>query len=261
MPQVSQGDYNMPLGGSQNYLAKYNTYQLPGYVQNETFMSDQEIADHYAPYADGSPYSEYMGLKNKTLVVRLKVWEQDFATCKDQIELAATYLRSKRQGFADFYLQYTDKHYEALTQSINVENTAGRSVRLMEYEVNFECRPWLINDATSTITGTGLIDTDQVSRTITDGGWTPTTITVTGTNVTISGYTATGDFTGFLSIDGAVSGMVIDSEFYTAEIASVNRNDLMLAADYAIFAGPGKTYFNITGASSCSISYKNRWYI
>lgn len=250
----------MPLGGAQNYLCQYNSYQLPGYVQNESFESGMSIANHQAPFADGS-LSEYTGLENKPLSVNLKVWETDFATCKEQVELAGTYLRSKRSGFADLYLQWTDRHYEALVQKITMENTAGRSVRLMDYQVQFECKPWLIEDAVSNISGTGTITTDTVNRDISDGGWTPTTITVTGTNVTISGFTSTGDFAGFISISGAVSGMVIDTESMTAEISNVNRNDLMLWTDYAMYVGPGKTSFVVTGASSCSIDWHNRWYI
>lgn len=250
----------MPLGPNQNYLAKYNTYVLPGYVQEETFQSDMNIASHYSTYADGS-LSEYTGLQNKILSLRLKVWEPTYGTAKEQVELAATYLRTKRNSFGTLYVQYTDRHYDAMVQSIKLQKAVGSSVRTLEYDINFECRPWLINDALTTLSGTGTIDTDQVSRTINDGGWTPTTITVTGTDVTISGYTDTGDFTGFISISGAVSGMVIDSENYTAEISAVNRNDLMLTADYALLVGPGKTNFAITGASSCAISYYNRWYI
>lgn len=250
----------MPLGGGQQYLCKYNNYILPGYVQNESFDSPMSIAGHQATYADGS-LSEYTGLENKTLTVSLKVWENTFDDAKNQVELAATYLRSKRAGFADLYVQFSDRHYEALCQNISTNNTAGRSPRLMDYEVTFECLPWLIEDAATTISGTGTIDTDQVSRTIDDGGWSPTIVTVTGTNVTISGYTATGDFAGFISIDGAVTNMVIDSDEMTAEISNVNRNDLMLWTDYQLMVGPGKTTYVITGASSCSISWHNRWYI
>lgn len=250
----------MPLGGSQQYLCKYNTYTLPGYVQTESFDSPMSIAEHQSEFADGS-LSEYTGLENKTLTVNLKVWESTFEEVKEQIELGATYLRSKRAGFADLYLQWSDRHYEALVKNITSENTAGRSTRLADYTATFECRPWLINDATTTISGTGTITTDAVGRTISDGGWTPTVITVTGTNVTISGFTDTGDFAGFVSIDGSVSNMVIDSDSMTAEIASVNRNDLMLWTDYQVMVGPGKTSYVITGASSCTISYHDRWYV
>lgn len=251
----------MPLGGSQNYLCRYNGHQLPGYVQAESFNSDMNIADHYADYADGS-LSEYTGLQNKELTVDLKVWESTFDTAKEQVQLAATYLRSKRAGFANLYLQYTDRHYEALVKTISLDNTAGRSVRLMDYKATFECKPWLINDAVTTISGTGTITTDLVSRTISNGGWTPTVITVNGTNVTISGYTSAGDFAGYISVSGAVTGLVIDSEAYTAEISGINRNDLMMRyADYQVMAGPGKTTYVITGATACSISYHDRWYI
>lgn len=250
----------MPLGGTPSYLCKYNNYQLPGYVQRESFTSEMNIAEHYSTYADGSE-SEYTGLANKMLTVDLKVWEEDFDDAKEQVELAATYLRSKRSGFADLYLQYSDRHYEALVKQITLENEAGRTVRLMDYRIEFECKPWLVHDAVTTITGTGTISTDQVGRITASGGWSPTTVTVTGTDVTISGYTDTGDFAGYMSIDGAVTGMVIDSEAMTAEISNVNRNDLMLWADYGLYVGPGKTNFVITGASSCSISWHNRWYI
>lgn len=258
--QKSQGDYNMSLGGAQSYLCKYNNYQLPGYVQTESFNSEMRLAEHYADYADGS-LSEYTGLQNKTLTVDLKVWEQTFDDAKEQVQLAATYLRSKRAGFADLYLQYTDRHYEALVKTISLENQAGRAVRLMDYQATFECRPWLINDASTTISGTGTITTDAVGRTIDNGGWTPVTITTTGTNVTVSGFTDTGDFTGFASIAGAVSNFVIDSEEYTATMASTNRNDLMNNVDYQIFVGPGKTSFAVTGASACTITWNDRWYI
>jgi hypothetical protein len=250
----------MPLGPNPNYLAKYNDYVLPGYVQEESFDSEMNIAAHYGDYADGS-LSEYTGLQNKMLSLRLKVWEPTFGAAKEEIELAATYLRSKRNSFAPLYVQYSDRHYDAMVRSIKVQNTAGRPVRLMEYDVQFECKPWLISDTPVTLSGTGTISTDQVSRTVDNGGWTFANITVTGTDVTISGYTETGDFTGFISIDGAVTNMEIDSENYTAEISAVNRNDLMLTADYRMLVGPGKTNFAITGASSCSITYYDRWYI
>lgn len=250
----------MPLGGAQSYLCQYNGYQLPGYVQTERFDSEMNIAEHYGTYVDGS-ISEYVGLSNKVLTVNLKVWEETFAEAKEQVQLAATYLRSKRAGFADLYLQYSDRHYEALVKQISLENEAGSPVRLMDYDITFECRPWLIEDATTTISGTGTVTTDAVGRTIDDGGWTPTTVTLTGTNVTISGFTDTGQFTGFISVSGAVTNLVVNSEDYTAEISNVNRNDLMKNVDYQLFVGPGKTSFTITGASSCTIAWHNRWYI
>ena len=251
----------MGLGPAQQYLAKYNNFVLPGYVQNEVFPSDMNITSHYSTYADGS-LSEYTGLQNKMIQLRLKVWEQDFATCKDQVQLAATYLRSKRSGFGNLYIQDADKHYEAMVKTVQEENTAGKSVRIMEYQITFEARPWLISNATYTISGgTGTFDTDQVSRDLYDGGWTPATVLLTGTNITVSGYTDTGDFAGYISVSGAVTNLEIDSENYTATIAGVNKNSLMRSVDYALFVGPGKTHYAVTGATSCVISWENRWYL
>lgn len=248
----------MPLGSAQQYLAKYNGYQLPGYVQEESFDSRMNIADHYGAYIDGS-YSEQTGLGNKDLTLTLKVWEQDYITCKNAVQKAATILRTKKDGYADLYVLYNDRHYEAMAGSVKISKTAGASVRTLNYQASFSCRPWLIRDSTHTLTGTGIINTDQVSRTIDDGGWTPTVVTVTGTNVTISGYTDTIPYTGFISVIGAVSSLVVDSDAFTAEISSVNANDKMANVDYRLFVGPEKTYFNITGASSCSIQYHDRW--
>jgi hypothetical protein len=250
----------MPLGPDAGYLVKYNNYTIPGYAQSETLPSEMNIASHYATYADGSN-SEYTGLQNKVISIRMKVWEQDYLTCKTQIELAGTMLRSKRDGYANLYVQYTDRHYTALTQSVKTEKEVGSSVRTAEYEVSFEAKPWLESDTTHTISGTGTIDTDSLSRTIADGGWAPTTITVTGTNVTISGYTINGDFTGFISISGAVTNMIVDSDAFTATVGGVNKNNLMKWADYRTYVGPDKTFFVVAGASSCSISYHDRWYI
>ena len=259
-----------PLGPSPSYLAKYNTYVLPGYVQSEHLPSTASVVNHQAPYADGS-LSEYTGLDNKIISLVLKVWEPDYLTCKTEVQKAATMLRSNRSSFAPLYVQYSDKYYEAMTQSIRIQKSVPSSVRTLDYEVTFECKPWLTSTATYTISGVGVygsdgikhvsINTEQVSRTISDGGWTPTIITVTGTDVTISGYTATGDAAGFISISGAVTNMVIDSYEYTSKISGVNANDKMLWAGYQTYVGPGITYFDIDGASTCSIAYHNRWYI
>lgn len=250
----------MPLGPSQQYLAQYNTYQLPGYVQGESFDSSENIAQHPAAYADGSE-SEYTGLQNKLLSLRLKVWEQDYLTCKEQVQLAATMLRSKKNGFAPLFVQYTDRYYDAMTQSIKLQKDVPSSVRTLEYDVQFECKPWLTRTTSHTLSGTTLLDTDDVSRTIADGGWTPTIITMTGTNITLSGYTATGDFAGFISVSGSVTNLVVNTEEYTATIGVNNANDQMLWADYRVHVGPGQTLFSVTGASDVEIVYSDRWYL
>ena len=250
----------MGLGPAQQYLAQFNTYVLPGYVQDESFTSDLNVATHYAAYRDGSN-SEITGLANKPLTVRLKVWEQDYATVKDQILLAGTILRSKRDGFGDLYLQYTDRYYPAIPKSVKYDKSVGSSTKIGEYTVDFECKPWLVSVSGYSISGTGTLDTDTVGRTIADGGWTPTVVTVTGTDITISGYTATGDYAGFISVSGAVSNLVIDTEGYSATIGGVNYNSVMDFADYQLYVGPARTYYDITGASSTTISWNNRWYI
>jgi len=249
----------MSLGPTQQYLARYNGYRLPGYVQEESLDSSANIATHQAPYADGS-LSEYTGLENKQVSLTLKVWEQDYLSCKLAVGQAATILRSKRNGFAPLYLQYSDRYYEAMTTSIKEGKVAGESIRTLAYQVELACKPWLTSVSGYTLTGT-TVDTDSVSRTIDNGGWTPTTITVTGTNVTISGYTSTGDFAGFISISGAVTNMIIDTENYESTIGGINANDRMLWADYQMYVGPGKTTFVSTGASSMSINYSDRWYL
>jgi hypothetical protein len=248
----------MGLGPGATYLVEYNGYVLPGYVQQESFPSEQRIADHTAAYADGSN-SEYTGLNNKTVSLTLKVWEQDYASCKDQVREAATMLRSKRNGFAPLYIQDADRYYDAMVEAIRVEKTAGTSVHMLEYVVDFQCKPFLVSETTNSFSGTGTIET--TGRTISDGGWTYADFTVTGTNVTVSGYTANGDFAGYFSVSGAVTNLVIDSENYTAEVSGVNKNNLLRNVDYQMRVGPGVTYFAVTGASSCTVEYKNRWYL
>lgn len=250
----------MPLGPAQQYLAQYNSHVLPGYVQSESFDSQMNIASHYGAYIDGS-FSEETGLANKDLTLTLKVWEETYLTCKQQVELAASMLRSFRGGFAPLYVQYSDRHYDAMVKAVKTQKQVPSSVRTLEYDVQFECRPWAIDNSTKTLTGTGIIDTDQVSRTIADGGWTPTIITLDGTNITVSGYTDTGQFTGFISVEGAVSSLIVDTEAFTATEGLSNSNHKMLSTDYRLFVGPGKTYFDINGATSATITYNNRWYI
>lgn len=248
----------MPLGPSQAYLAQYNGYTLPGYVQSESFDSIARIADHYAPYADGS-LSENMGLQNKQLTLTLKVWEQDYATCKQQVQQAATMLRSKRAGFAPLYVQFDDRHYEALVNKISIDKNAGASVRTLDYQVDFTCKPWALSDTQESFNGTSTITT--TGRTIDDGGWTYANIDISGTNVTVSGYTATEPFTGYLRASGSVTNLIIDSENFTATQGGVNKNSIMTSVDYRMLVGPEETNFLVTGASACTITYYNRWYI
>jgi len=256
----------MGLGPTQSYLAKFNDHTLPGYVQDESFDSVQRIADHYAAYADGSN-SEYLGLQNKALQLTLKVWEQDYFTCKEQIQQAATMLRSKRNGFAPLYVQYDDRYYEALVGPIRVQKTAGDNVHTLEYQVDFECKPWLVSETSYTVSGNALngarVTFSTTGRTIDDGGWTYATVLISGRAATLSGYIANGDQAGFISVSGTIANLTIDSEAFTATTSAgtVNRNDYMRTSDYRMWVGPEETYFTVSGAQLCEITYHNRWYI
>lgn len=243
---------------AQQYLVRYNTYQLPGYCQTESFDSTMSIVQHPAAYVDGSA-SEMTGLANKNLNLTMKVWQGDYLSAKTEVELAATMLRSNRSGFSPLYVQYTNRHYDALVKTITTQKQVGSSVRTLDYDIAFECRPWLIDDSLKTITGTGTINTDQVTRTIADGGWTSTVLTISGTNVTVSGYTDSGMFTGYISTTGAVSNLIVDSSAFTATIGGINANNQMVNTDYRLYVGPERTNFAITGASSATITYNNRW--
>jgi hypothetical protein len=253
----------MPIGPAQAYLVRYNGYQMPGYAQSEGDQSPMTISAFSAPYHDGG-FSEYVGLSNKDISMKFKVWEPTWQDCKDQYYLATTYLRSKRSGRAPLYIGYTDRHYNALTASISREGEAGRSPRLLEYQVTWEVLPWLESDAVYTISGASatVIDTDIVGRSILlNGGWAPTNLVISGTNVTISGYTDTEPFTGFLSVSGSVSNLQVNSYNYTATIGGVSSNNLMTWKDYAIWVAPGKTYFSIGGTDpTITISWQDRWY-
>lgn len=253
-------------GPGATYLCEYNGYTLPGYVQSESFDSVMRTAEHYASYADGS-LTETLGLQNKQISVTLKVWEDDYATCKDQVNQAATMLRSKRNGFAPLYIQFDDRYYEAIATNIRIEKQAGTSPKLLEYQAEFEAKPWAVSTATYTISGSALNGGTQtfstVGRNIDDGGWTYASALLSGTNVTVSGYTANGEFAGFISVSGTIANLTIDSEAFTATTSNgtVNRNNYMRWSDYRIYVGPEVTYFTVTGAQKCEVTWHNRWYI
>ena len=243
---------------AQSYLVKYNGFVLPGYLQEETMSSVLNIGNHQSLFADAS-LSESLGLNNKDLSLRLKLWECSYSEAKEQAQLAATYLRTDRDSFSPLFIQRPDRYYEALTKNVSTQKEVGSSLNLREYTVDFEAKPWVTSSTINTLNGTGTVST--TGRQFTDGGWTPTTVTVTGTNVTISGYTDLGSYTGFMSINGSVTNMVVNSNTMSSTIGGVNANDKMLWADYSLYVGPGVTNFQINGASSCSIAYQNRWYI
>lgn len=240
---------------SQRYLVQYNGFQLPGYLQEEIMDSTENIESMYGAYGD-SEFSEYLGLENKVITLRLLVLGDTYLECKNQIQDAATALRSQRTGFKPLYVQNYSKHYEALVKSITLEADA-RINKKAEYTVIFEAKPWLYSDTETTISGTGTIQTS--GRTLYNGTWTPTTLLLSGTNITVSGYTETGDFTGFVSISGVVTDLTINTEIYTVEMTNSNVSNIIQNEDYQIYVGPGITYFDIDGATDCEISYHDRW--
>lgn len=105
------------------------------------------------------------------------------------------------------------------------------------------------------------LDTNVVLRTVNNGGYTPTIIYITGTHVTVSGYTDNGEFTGFLSISGYVENLIVDTENSSVIMDNEVRNDLINNLDYGVYVAPGRTYFEVTGATEITITYVDRWYL
>lgn len=250
----AQGWINRSDAGN---LVKYNNYLLPGYLQSESLISEEGIYTAEVEKFDFSTLSEYTGLKNKFIDISMKVMASTYAEGKEQVHLAGTMLRSNRSDFVRLSLLRTDRYYLAKTVSIKTEQVAGRGERTTPYSVVFEARPWSYGIETHTLTGT--IDTNNVGRTLSNGTWTPARVTLTGTNITVSGYTDAGEFTGFISVSGAVTNLVIDSELYTATINGVNRNDVMRNYEYQIYIGPGRTRFATTGVTEITVEYEDRW--
>jgi hypothetical protein len=248
------------------YLVEYNGYTLPGFAQKESFESTIGIASHEAPYADGATI-ENTGLQNKIISMDMKVWDEDYASCKAQIEQAATMLRSRRQGFAKLRIQHANKYYEAMPKSIVMDKSAGSSVKIVDYSIEFEAKPWYISDAIYTVSGVGLNGTrttfSTAGRVLDDGGWTYATLKLSGRDITVSGYTGSGEPAGFISISGTVTNLMIYSEPFTATTSgtSTNMNSYFRSVDYRMWVGPETTYFTVSGAQLCEISYQNRWYI
>jgi hypothetical protein len=239
------------------YLVRYNNYDLPGYAQFEDYGSTESLNINPATYAEAS-FTEYAGLVNKPITVRMKTVGETYLDVKNQVQKAATMLRSGK-GFRKLYVQHTNKYYEALAKTLKTEKSVGESMRMLEYEVEFEAKPWLISETVHSASGTGTIST--VGRTLSNGGWTPATIVVTGTNVTVSGYTATQNFTGFVSVSGAVTDLTINTEAYTATINGENANTMMYTPNYEVYVGPDETFFEIVGADSFVVTWRDRWYI
>jgi hypothetical protein len=230
------------------YVVKFNGFDLPGYAQSEEMDSQIRIEKKYS-------LTESVGLGNKNVDVKMRLFERDYIAAKSKLEYAATILRSKRRAFARLYIQRLDRYYLAITTKLNYSKNASEIGFLLDYSVEWEAKPWLISNNTYILEGSGDLNTDSVGR------WTPARVTITGTDVTISGYTEAGDFAGYIAVNGSVTNLVIDTENYTATIGGVNANQHLADYNYGIYIGPGKTNFTVTGASSVQIKYENRWYL
>lgn len=253
--------------GTPQYLAEYNSYTIPGFVQSESFDSTASIVSHDAPYADGG-LLENTGIQNKVLSLRMKVWDESYAACKNQIEQAATILRSKRNGYGILKIMYTDRHYEVIPRSIRMDKSIGSTVKTADYDIEFSSRPWLFSDTASSYYSGTLTEptylTTTSGRTLDNGGWTPTTYIITGSNITLSGWSEeTGECTGYITISGIVTNLIIDSEAFTATASGtlLNMNSYMTTPDYRLMVGPGENRLFISGASSFDMSWTDRWYL
>lgn len=235
------------------YLVRFNQHVLPGYAQSEDFTSGMRIEDKYAPY--DKSLSQYMGLENKEIAMTLKVFDAPYAELKEQVQLAGTMLRSTK-SWAKLYIQKSDRHYLAITKQVKIEQEARQ--RDVDYTVTWEAQPWLISDQVYTVSGTGLI---TVTRTLDDGGWTPATVKISGTNITVSGYTDYEAITGLIVVSGAVSNLTVTTQPFTATINGQNIPHYSINADYSMYIGPGTTYIDVDGATDCIITYNNRWYL
>lgn len=242
----------MPLGPPQQYIVTYNGYQLPGYAQSEDDPTDMNLVDHYAFAWDGA-LTQIAGLTNKNFQMSFKVWEPTYRECKDQFHYATTVLYSNRDGFAPLYVDYTDRYLNATVKSVSYTQDVSMSRKLLTYTVQFDAQPWMIGTVQHSLSGTGTLTT--TGRTLSNGGWSPAKLTVSGTNVTVSGYSVLAPFTGFVSISGTVSGFEIDTEATTT-----TDDKYMRWKDYGLWVGPGEATFVLTGASSASITYYDRWY-
>lgn len=250
----------MPLGPPQQYIVTYNGYQLPGYAQSENDPNELTVADHYAFGWDGS-MTQLVGLVNKQLSMEFLVWEPTYRACKDEYHKATTILRTRRDGFAPLYVDYDDRYLNAVVQSVTYQQEASASKRILRYQVAFETEPWWLGVDELEITGgTGTLDTDAVSRTFDDGGWSPIYADISGTDVTISGYSDTERFTGYVSVSGTVANFIVDTSLSSSFFDDGTGDKYMRWADYGIWVAPGKTSWVVTGASAVSLKYHNRWY-
>lgn len=241
------------LRDEAGYLVKYNNYLLPGYLQGEALVSDMSKFSWDAEFY--ATRTEPTGLENKVIEAQFLIVEDTYANAKIKVHIAGTMLRSSRREYTRLFLKNPDRYYLALTRGIRTEQTAGINEKHLTYDVTWEAKPWLYG---SSHVLTGPIDTNDVGRTFENGTWTPAIVTLTGTNPTVSGYTDAGEFTGYISVSGNVTNLVIDTENYSATMNGYNV-DHLVNMEYQIYIGPGRTRFDTTGITNITVEYEDRW--
>lgn len=281
---------------SPTYIVKYNGYQLPGFLQNESLGSDMTTVEHSAQYADGQTV-EYTGLQNKSMSLTFRVWETDYATCKEQVQQAASIIRTARDTWAVLTINSTTRQYLAMATSIKMDKSVGSSPKILDYQVDFKCQPWLMSNSTYIIASGFRTDNDALTayneispaysyrmasgdwggyegivqddadstsihvRDITHGGWSPLDISLSGVRhgATIRAY----------QID-PVTG---PTEYNTVTISGAHTWITLGSSDFSgdfayvdqvdfrTYAAPGPFYIVVSGVSHADIRYQNRWYI
>lgn len=237
---------------ARRYIVTYNGFQLPGYAQSEDDPLTVSLVDHYAFGVDGS-ISQTKGMENKSFSMDFKIWEDTYQACKNKYYNAVTALRSRRDGFARLFVDYTDRYFNATVRSITYTQRAEQSKKLLTYSVEFNTQPWMTGIEHHVIEGPNST-TEDVGRTLDSGGWTPALVILSGTNPTVSGYSAT-QFTGYISISGVVTDFEIDTEnSFSTDDSAMNYKE------YGLWVAPGTTWFDTTGVTDMTISYFDRWY-
>lgn len=131
-----------PPASELGYTIQYNGYTLPGYAQGEAFISNMRLFGITVLGLDGQPL-EQRGLENKEITIRLLILDTTYQRAKEQVQTAATYLRSERNNWSRLYLKRFDRYYLAKVVKINISQDAGVHENALEYTIIFEAKPWL----------------------------------------------------------------------------------------------------------------------
>ena len=231
----------MSIKPTPQFLVKYNGYTLPGYAQEESLEGSIQDQDYVVPYSYEA-LSDNMGEQAKQMSVTMMVWDDSYTGCKNQIQTAATYLKSKRGDYGNLYLGQSDRHYQVIPTDIKYDKKATDQQVTATYDVSFKAKPYLTSDAyyhisnytasgvissvittdntkyssyypaiypvASGVTVSGYTESSYGARTISDGMYSPCWVVINNigatSTVTVSGYLSTGDFCGFIAASGTI---------------------------------------------------------